>query len=81
MGYLPDAAAVRSDLDRVLKVRSGAEHAIACAVALDPGFALGHVGLALLCHECAAAVDAPSPTLSVSPASGPTNASGPSWRW
>ncbi|MEU2336590.1 FAD/NAD(P)-binding protein [Streptomyces sp. NPDC013172] len=53
------AAAYRSGLDRVLKVRSGAEDAFARAVALDPGFALGHAALALLGHECAAAVDVP----------------------
>ncbi|MFD4509857.1 FAD/NAD(P)-binding protein [Streptomyces sp. NPDC058457] len=53
------AAAYRGGLDRVLKVRSGAEEAFARAVALDPGFALGHAALALLGHECAAAVDVP----------------------
>ncbi|MEU9449669.1 FAD/NAD(P)-binding protein [Streptomyces sp. NPDC048277] len=53
------AAAYRGGLDRVLKVRSGAEGAFARAVALDPGFALGHAALALLGHECAAAVDVP----------------------
>ncbi|MER5526525.1 FAD/NAD(P)-binding protein [Streptomyces sp. NPDC002677] len=53
------AAAYRSGLGRVLKVRSGAEDALARAVALDPGFALGHAALALLGHECAAAVDVP----------------------
>ncbi|MEU1338796.1 FAD/NAD(P)-binding protein [Streptomyces sp. NPDC005827] len=53
------AAAYRGGLDRVLKVRSGAEDALARAVALDPGFALGHAALALLGHECAAPVDVP----------------------
>ncbi|MER6419881.1 FAD/NAD(P)-binding protein [Streptomyces sp. NPDC001137] len=53
------AAAYRSGLDRVLKVRAGAEDAFARAVALDPGFALGHAALALLGHECGAAVDVP----------------------
>ncbi|MCG7202403.1 FAD/NAD(P)-binding protein [Streptomyces arenae] len=53
------AAAYRGGLDRVLKVRAGAEEAFARAVALDPGFALGHAALALLGHECAAAVDVP----------------------
>ncbi|MFJ3304131.1 FAD/NAD(P)-binding protein [Streptomyces sp. NPDC086549] len=53
------AAAHRTGLDRVLKVRSGAEDAFARAVALDPGFALGHAALALLGHECAAPVDVP----------------------
>jgi uncharacterized NAD(P)/FAD-binding protein YdhS len=53
------AAAYRSGLDRVLKVRAGAEDAFARAVALDPGFALGHAALALLGHECGADVDVP----------------------
>ncbi|MET8449296.1 FAD/NAD(P)-binding protein [Streptomyces sp. NPDC005209] len=53
------AAAYRGGLDRVLKVRSGARDAFARAVALDPGFALGHASLALLGHECGAAVDVP----------------------
>ncbi|MFJ3231748.1 FAD/NAD(P)-binding protein [Streptomyces sp. NPDC086787] len=53
------AAAHRSGLERVQKVRSGAQDAFARAVALDPGFALGHAALALLGHECQAAVDVP----------------------
>ncbi|MFF1702913.1 FAD/NAD(P)-binding protein [Streptomyces sp. NPDC058252] len=53
------AAAYRTGLDRVLKVRAGAEDAFGRAVALDPGFALGHAALALLGHECGAAVDVP----------------------
>ncbi|MEV7286331.1 FAD/NAD(P)-binding protein [Streptomyces sp. NPDC093252] len=53
------AAAYRRGLDRVLKVRAGAEDAFARAVAADPGFALGHAALALLGHECGAAVDVP----------------------
>ncbi|MGW3118802.1 FAD/NAD(P)-binding protein [Streptomyces sp. NPDC001107] len=53
------AAAYRTGLNRVLKVRAGAEDAFARAVALDPGFALGHAALALLGHECGAAVDVP----------------------
>ncbi|MFJ9373219.1 hypothetical protein [Streptomyces sp. NPDC101455] len=53
------ASAYRNGLDRVLKVRAGAEDAFARAVALDPGFALGHAALALLGHECGAAVDVP----------------------
>ncbi|MFH8773965.1 MULTISPECIES: FAD/NAD(P)-binding protein [unclassified Streptomyces] len=53
------AAAYRGGLDRVLKVRSGAPQSFARAVALDPGFALGHAALALLGHECGAAVDVP----------------------
>ncbi|WP_406320403.1 FAD/NAD(P)-binding protein [Streptomyces sp. NBC_00519] len=53
------AAAYRSGLDRVLKVRAGADDAFARAVVLDPGFALGHAALALLGHECGADVDVP----------------------
>ncbi|MFI1973670.1 FAD/NAD(P)-binding protein [Streptomyces wedmorensis] len=53
------AAAYRTGLDRILKVRSGAEDALRRAVGLDPGFALGHAALALLGHECGAAVDVP----------------------
>ncbi|MFF7187866.1 FAD/NAD(P)-binding protein [Streptomyces sp. NPDC008222] len=53
------AAAHRTGLDRVLKVRSGADEAFRRAVALDPGFALGHAALAVLGHECGAQVDVP----------------------
>ncbi|WP_234377068.1 FAD/NAD(P)-binding protein [Streptomyces sp. TP-A0356] len=53
------AAAHRTGLDRVLKVRAGAEDAFRRAVALDPGFAVGHAALALLGHECGADVDVP----------------------
>ncbi|MFI5766679.1 FAD/NAD(P)-binding protein [Streptomyces sp. NPDC051563] len=53
------AAAYRTGLDRILKVRAGAEDSLRRAVALDPGFALGHAALALLGHECGAAVDVP----------------------
>ncbi|NEB30406.1 lycopene cyclase [Streptomyces sp. SID14446] len=53
------AAAHRSGLERVLKVRSGAADAFRRAVALDPGFALGHAALALLGHEGGADVDVP----------------------
>ncbi|MGW3410033.1 FAD/NAD(P)-binding protein [Streptomyces sp. NPDC000888] len=53
------AAAHRTGLDRVLKVRAGAEDAFRRAVDLDPGFALGHAALALLGHECGAEVDVP----------------------
>ncbi len=66
----------------MLKVRAGAEDAFARAVTLDPGFALGHAALALLGHECGAAVDVPghSPTPSAAHTNAPTNASGPSSR-
>ncbi|KPI14658.1 hypothetical protein OK074_2202 [Actinobacteria bacterium OK074] len=53
------ATAYRTGIDRVLKVRAGAEDALERAVSLDPGFALGHAALALLGHECGAAVDVP----------------------
>lgn len=53
------AAAYRTGLDRVLKVRAGAEDAFGRAVSLDPGFALAHAALALLGHECGADVDVP----------------------
>jgi hypothetical protein len=41
----------------LLRLRAGAEHAIAASVALDPTFAVGHATLALLGHEMCAAVD------------------------
>ena len=44
-------------LDRILRVQSGAHEALRDAVALDPGFALGHAVLALLGHEWEAPVD------------------------
>ncbi|MFW6690846.1 FAD/NAD(P)-binding protein [Streptomyces sp. MAR4 CNX-425] len=53
------AAAYRTGLERLLKVRAGAETAFARAVELDPGFALGHAALALVGHECGAGVDVP----------------------
>lgn len=53
------AAAYRTGLERLLKVRAGAEAALARAVELDPGFALGHAALALVGHECGADVDVP----------------------
>lgn len=53
------AAAYRIGLERLLKVRAGAETAFARAVELDPGFALGHAALALVGHECGVEVDVP----------------------
>ncbi|WP_373317050.1 FAD/NAD(P)-binding protein [Streptomyces sulfonofaciens] len=53
------AAAYRTGVHRLLKVRSGAREAFRRAVALDPGFALAHTALALIGHECGAAVDVP----------------------
>jgi uncharacterized NAD(P)/FAD-binding protein YdhS len=53
------AAAYRSGLDRLLKVRDGAQEAFHRATALDPGFAAAHAALALIGHECGANVDVP----------------------
>jgi hypothetical protein len=53
------AAAYRSGVGRLLKVRSGAEDAFVRAITLDPGFALGHAALALMGHEAGADVDVP----------------------
>jgi hypothetical protein len=54
------AAAYDRGLDALMHVQSGAAEAFAEAVAIDPGFALGHGALALLGHEGGAAVDAPA---------------------
>jgi tetratricopeptide (TPR) repeat protein len=54
------ATAYHAALRKVLLVRSGAEHDLAEAVRADPGFALGHAGLALLGHEYGARVDVPA---------------------
>jgi hypothetical protein len=51
------AAAYDRGLGRVLRLQHGALDAFATAVALDPTFALGHAGLALLGHEMCAPVD------------------------
>ncbi len=51
------AAAYRTGVDRLLKVRSGAREAFRRAARLDPGFALAHTALALIGHECGADVD------------------------
>ena len=57
----PEAAeAFRVGMDRVLLLREGAMAQFAHAVALDPGFALGHATLALLGAEWGAAVDVPA---------------------
>jgi len=52
--------AYNAGLRKVLLVQSGAEHDLADAVRADPGFALGHAGLALLGHEYGARVDVPA---------------------
>lgn len=51
------AAAYNRGVDHLLRLTSGAERAVATAIALDPTFALGHATLALLGHEMCAAVD------------------------
>jgi uncharacterized NAD(P)/FAD-binding protein YdhS len=51
------ASAYRSGVGRLLKVRAGAEAALRRAVALDPGFGLGHAVLALIGHEFGAGGD------------------------
>jgi uncharacterized NAD(P)/FAD-binding protein YdhS len=44
-------------LGRLLRVQSGAQEALECAVEVDPSFALGHAALAVLGHEFDADVD------------------------
>ena len=51
------AAAYNLGLTRVLCVQDGADEAFREAVALDPGFSLGHAALALLGHELGAPGD------------------------
>ena len=51
------AAAYRTGVDRLLKVRAGAREAFRRAVRLDPGFAMAHTALALIGHECGENVD------------------------
>ena len=51
------AASYNLGLSRVLRVESGAEQHFRDAVALDPGFALGHAALALVGHELGAVGD------------------------
>ncbi|MFE3167760.1 FAD/NAD(P)-binding protein [Streptomyces sp. NPDC059224] len=54
------AAAYRSGAERVLRMQAGPENAFRRAVALDPGFAMGHAALALTGHESGADVDVPA---------------------
>jgi hypothetical protein len=54
------AAAYRRGTEDLLRLRGGAERAIATSVALDPTFAVGHATLALLGHEMCVAVDVPA---------------------
>ena len=54
----PEAArAYNRGVDSLLRLRSGAEQAVASSLALDPTFAVGHATLALLGHEMCAAID------------------------
>lgn len=53
------AAAFRSGVDRMLKVRAGAEKALHRTTAMAPGFAAAHAALALIGHERGADVDVP----------------------
>jgi uncharacterized NAD(P)/FAD-binding protein YdhS len=53
------AAAYRTGVHRLLMVRAGARESFRRAARLDPGFALAHTALALIGHECGAAVDVP----------------------
>jgi hypothetical protein len=54
------AEAFQTGLDRVLLLADGAAEQFGRAVAIDPGFALGHAALALLGFEWGAAVDVPA---------------------
>ncbi|WP_211357106.1 pyridine nucleotide-disulfide oxidoreductase [Nocardioides rubriscoriae] len=51
------AAAYARGLDDLLALRSGSAHGFATAVVLDPTFALGHAGLALVGHDLCVEVD------------------------
>ncbi|HEX6148247.1 FAD/NAD(P)-binding protein [Nocardioides sp.] len=51
------AASYNLGLDRVMRLQSGGEDLIREAVALDPGFAVGHAALAMLGHEAGADCD------------------------
>jgi hypothetical protein len=54
----PDAAAAYArGLDDLLALRSGSAGALATSIVLDPTFALGHAGLALVGHDLCVEVD------------------------
>ncbi|MDO9456792.1 pyridine nucleotide-disulfide oxidoreductase [Nocardioides sp.] len=54
----PDAAAAYSrGLDDLLRLRTGSAGAFATSIVLDPRFALGHAGLALVGHDLCVEVD------------------------
>jgi uncharacterized NAD(P)/FAD-binding protein YdhS len=54
---LEAAAAYNNGVGRLLRVQAGAREAFEQAVAIDPGFALGHAALALMGHEYGLDVD------------------------
>lgn len=54
------AVAFNAGLERVMRLQNGAEELIGQAVAIDPGFALGHAALAMLGHEAGAGTDVPT---------------------
>ena len=51
------ASAYNAGLERLMRLQSGADQKLLEAVALDPGFAVGHAALAMLGHEGGAGVD------------------------
>jgi uncharacterized NAD(P)/FAD-binding protein YdhS len=51
------AAAYNAGLERLMRLQSGADERLREAVALDPGFAVGHAALAMLGHEGGSDVD------------------------
>ncbi len=51
------ADAYTGGVNRLLRIQAGAQERFETAVAVDPGFALGHAALALLGHEYGADVD------------------------
>jgi hypothetical protein len=56
-GGVDAVAAYNRGIGNLLRLEEGSLHAVAASVALDPTFALGHAGLALLGHEMCAPVD------------------------
>ena len=51
------ATAYNAGLERLMRLQAGAEEKLLEAVALDPGFAVGHAALAMLGYEAGAAID------------------------
>jgi len=56
-GSADAVAAYNRGVEHLLRLEEGSLAAVACAVTLDPTFALGHAALALLGHEMCAPVD------------------------